>query len=66
VLCRGWRVNDGSPHCEGELFTFGNEPMGAKGTKTQNEYAPRLVEALMGKKVIGVVADGDHTAVWTE
>jgi len=27
---------------------------------------PRLVEALTGKRVIGAVAGGNHTAVWIE
>ena len=31
---------------------------------TQNELVPRLVEALVGKKVIGVSAGQAHTAVW--
>ena len=31
-----------------------------------NELVPRLFEALVGKKVIGAAAGGQHTAVWTE
>jgi len=52
---------------EGELFTFGNGGSGVLGHGgDQNEHVPRLVEALVGKKVIGVAAGEDHTAVWTE
>jgi alpha-tubulin suppressor-like RCC1 family protein len=51
----------------GELFTFGmgrNGRLGHGGT--QDEFVPRLVEALVGKKVIGAAAGDKHTAVWTE
>jgi len=50
----------------GELFTFGYGSHGRLGHGgTQSELVPRLVEALVGKKVIGV-SSGLHTAVWTE
>ena len=32
----------------------------------ENELVPRLVEALVGTKVIGASAGALHTAVWTE
>jgi len=32
----------------------------------QTELVPRLIEALVGKKVVGVAAGCIHTAVWTE
>jgi len=52
---------------EGELFTFGEGDDGRLGHGgTPNELVPRLVEALSGKKVIGVSAGDCHTAVWTE
>jgi len=50
----------------GELFTFGRGDNGKLGHGTQNESVPRLVEALVGKKVIDVAAGEDHTAVLTE
>jgi len=51
----------------GELFTFGAGAHGRLGHGGQeNELVPRLVEALVGKKVIGASAGGLHTAVWTE
>jgi len=51
----------------GELFTFGRgeeSQLGHGGE--ENERVPRLVEALVGKQVVGATAGGDHTAVWTE
>jgi hypothetical protein len=33
---------------------------------SQHEFVPRLVEALVGKKVVGAAAGDAHTAVWTE
>jgi len=42
---------------KGELFTFGKghkRQLGHGGT--QNERVPRLVEALVGKKVVGLSA----------
>jgi len=51
----------------GELFTFGGGYHGKLGHGgTQEEHVPRLVEALVGKKVIGAAAGYSHTAVWTE
>jgi len=52
---------------EGELFTFGagNHGMLGHGGK-HDERVPRLVGALVGKKVIGTASGGRHTAVWTE
>ena len=32
----------------------------------QDEFAPRLVEALAGKKVVGAAAGANRTVVWTE
>jgi len=32
----------------------------------EHEYAPRLVEALVGKKVVGAATGCFHTAVWTD
>jgi len=58
---------------EGELFTFGyggygvNNGFGKLGHGGgQTELVPRLVEALAGKKVVGVSAGEAHTAAWTE
>ena len=52
---------------DGELFTFGYGAHGKLGHGgTQNELVPRLVEALVGKKVVGASAGTNHTAVWTE
>jgi E3 ubiquitin-protein ligase HERC2 len=51
----------------GELFTFGDGHYGALGHGgTQNELVPRLVDALVGKKVVGAAAGQYHTAVWTD
>ena len=53
----------------GELFTFGDGGNGrlAMGHGGEhNELAPRLVEALAGKKVIGASAGQHHTAAWTD
>jgi alpha-tubulin suppressor-like RCC1 family protein len=51
---------------EGELFTFGHGYVGRLGHGGyQEERVPRLVEALVGKKVIGAAAGDNHTAVWT-
>jgi RCC1 and BTB domain-containing protein len=52
---------------EGELFTFGYGVHGQLGHGgEQTELVPRLVEALVGKKVIGASAGQYHTAVCTE
>ena len=52
---------------EGELFTFGLGEAGQLGHGEGGiEFEPRLVEALVGKKVIGASAGGQHTAAWTE
>ena len=52
---------------EGELFTFGSGLYGRLGHGgSENEDVPRLVEGLVGKKVIGAAAGLRHTAVWTE
>jgi len=52
---------------EGELFTFGHGGYGKLGYGgQQNELVPRLVEVLVGKKVIGAAAGTCHTAAWTE
>ena len=52
---------------EGELFTFGHGGSGRLGHGgRQNEHVPRLVDALAGKKVIGVAAGEYHTVVWTD
>ena len=51
----------------GELFTFGNghdQILGHGGE--EGELVPRLVEALVRKKVIGAAASTNHTAVWTD
>jgi len=51
----------------GEIFTFGRGELGQLGHGEENdERAPRLVETLAGKKVIGAAAGTGHTAVWTE
>jgi alpha-tubulin suppressor-like RCC1 family protein len=51
----------------GELFTFGYGDHGQLGHGGQeDEFVPRLIEALAGKKVIGAASGYDHTAVWTE
>ena len=31
----------------------------------EHEFVPRLVGALVGKKLVGAAADGFQTAVWT-
>ena len=52
---------------EGELFTFGDGACGQLGHGgRESQHAPMLVEALVGKKVIGAAADGHQTVVWTE
>jgi len=52
---------------EGELYTFGWGRNGKQGHGgAQSEFVPRLVEALMGKKVVGVAAGSCHMSVWTE
>jgi alpha-tubulin suppressor-like RCC1 family protein len=52
---------------DGELFTFGSGHRGQLGHGgEQREFLPRLVEALVGKKVIGAAAGETQTAVWTE
>ena len=52
---------------EGELLTCGNGKRGMLGHGGQtNELVPRLVEALVGKKVVGASAAPACTAVWTE
>jgi len=52
---------------EGELLTFGDGDGGRLGHGgTQNKLVPRLVEALVGKRVIGASAGIIHTAAWTE
>jgi alpha-tubulin suppressor-like RCC1 family protein len=52
----------------GELFTFGNGHLAilGHGVYGQDESVPRLVDALVGKKVIGAAAGWQHTAVWTD
>ena len=50
---------------EGELFTFGDGDQGQLGHGgKQNEHAPRLVESLVGKKVVGASIGSGHTAVF--
>jgi alpha-tubulin suppressor-like RCC1 family protein len=34
--------------------------------RTQNELVPRLVETLVGKKVVGASMGGSHTVAWIE
>jgi alpha-tubulin suppressor-like RCC1 family protein len=52
---------------EGELFTFGQGGFGQLGHGGQpRELVPRLVQALVGKKVIGASAGMWHTASRTE
>jgi len=51
----------------GELFTFGEGEYGRLGHgRQEHELVPRLVEALVGKDVIGAAAGKRHTAVWTD
>jgi len=53
----------------GELFTFGAGyygQLGHGGGEHAQELSPRLVEALAGKKVVGVSVGDIHTAAWTE
>jgi len=58
----------------GEIFTFGNGGQGQLGHGgTPNESIPRLVQALVGEKVIGAAAGRPthgsapgHTAAWTD
>jgi RCC1 and BTB domain-containing protein len=51
----------------GELFTFGKGYDGQLGHGGhEDELVPRLVEALVGKKVIGAAIGAHHTAVWTD
>ena len=50
----------------GELFTFGQGRYGKLGHDTQNnEWVPRRVEALVGKRVVQVSCGNGHTAVIT-
>jgi len=59
-----------TPQCgrtRGELFTFGQGGFGQLGHGGQpRELVPRLVQALVGKKVIGASAGMWHTASRTE
>ena len=49
------------------VFTFGYGLCGKLGHEEhQNEDVPRLVEALVGKKVVGASAGAGHTAAWTD
>ena len=51
----------------GELFTFGCGVYGRLGHAEEvNEPVPILVEALVGKDVVGATAGDTHTAAWTE
>jgi alpha-tubulin suppressor-like RCC1 family protein len=55
----------------GELFTFGDGDCGQLGHGgTAIEYVPRLVEALVAKKVVGAAAGHHHggcqTQAWEE
>jgi len=62
-LCRGWRVCTAT----GQLFTSGRGIYGQLGHGgKEDEFVPRLVEALGGKKVIGAAAGEHHTAIWTD
>jgi hypothetical protein len=62
---------------DGNLFTCGGGThkasgdglgmgLGHEGAEHAQELSPRLVEALAGKKVVGVSAGNNHTAAWTE
>jgi alpha-tubulin suppressor-like RCC1 family protein len=51
----------------GELFTFGQGEYGNLGHgEDVDERVPRLVDALVGQKVVGAAAGHQHTAVRTE
>jgi alpha-tubulin suppressor-like RCC1 family protein len=51
----------------GELYTFGYGHHGQLGHGwNENELVPRVVDALVGKQVVGAAADGNHTVVWTD
>ena len=53
----------------GQVHTFGDGDAGLLGHgepgRQTRELAPRVVEALAGKWVVGVTAGGDHSAAWT-
>jgi len=61
---------------EGELFTFGCGGHGRLGhggeededaeDEENDELVPRLVEALVGEKLIAAAASTRHTVVWTD
>lgn len=51
----------------GDVYTFGRGSSGRLGHGTQeNENAPRMVQALTGKNVVGAAAGVHHTVVWAE
>jgi len=52
----------------GELFTFGDGSLGqlGHGEVLGNERVPRLVAALVEKRVIGASAGDFHTVAWTQ
>jgi alpha-tubulin suppressor-like RCC1 family protein len=52
---------------DGDLFTFGEERYGQLGHGEHlGESMPRLVDALVGKKVVGASLGFSHTVVSTE
>jgi len=62
---------------DGNLFTCGGGThkasgdglgmgLGHGGREHAQELSPRLIEALAGKKVVGVSVGNNHTAAWTE
>ena len=51
---------------EGQLYTFGHGDAGRLGHGgEEDELVPRLVEGLVGTKVVGVAAGSSHTVVCT-
>jgi hypothetical protein len=74
-LRRGGRHMTAICTVDGGLFTRGGrtqfgmsrgDMLGHGAGEHTQEMSPRLVEALVGKTVVGVTAGDGHTAAWTE
>ena len=67
VIIGACNVHSAAVTKNGELWTWGSGSCGRLGHgETKDEFLPRVVKSLAGKRVVMVKAGGSHTAVVTE